>query len=307
MKARILCAGVAVLDLIMNLDEMPRRADKYRTHSARITGGGCAANAAVAIARLGGDCALATRLGDDALADLVIGDLERERVDCRWARRCAGQRTSFSSIYVDRHGERQIVNFRDPDLPRDADWIGPLDDFDAFLADTRWPEGAARLLAAARRLGKPGVLDAESPFERCDAALDAASHAFFSAEGLREFSGIDALDAALAAAAERLDAVVGVTDGADGARWIAGGRVHHAPAYAVDVVDTLGAGDTWHGAVTLALAEARELPAAIDFANAAAALKCPVSGGRDGTPQRAAVERFLERRRPPGRHPETAT
>lgn len=293
MTASILCAGVAVVDLIMNLDEMPRRAAKYRTADAQITGGGCAANAAVAVARLGGDCRLATRLGDDAIAGLIADDLQREGVDCAWLRRCAGHRSSFSSIFVDRRGERQIVNFRDPTLPADADWIDPLDSFDAFLADTRWPAGAARLMGAAHRLGKPGVLDAESPFERCEAALAEASHVFFSAEGLRDFSGMETLDAALASAGDRLNAIVGVTDGAAGTRWIDGGRQYHAPAFPVDVVDTLGAGDIWHGALTLALAEGQPLARAIDFASAAAALKCMVNGGRNGAPRREAVEQFL--------------
>ena len=293
-KARVFTVGVAVVDIIMNVDEFPDRAAKYRARDAHIAGGGCGATAAVAINRLGGDSILAARLGQDAIGEMILADLEGEGVDCRHVRKFERSRSSLSSIFVDRHGERQIVNFRDPDLPSEAGWIRDLDlRFDAVLADTRWPEGAYEAMKLARIRGKSGVLDAEAPLENADAALKAASHVMFSAQGLRAYADRDDLPAALKVAEARLGDVVGVTDGGRGIIWRQHGHERHLPAFSIDVVDTLGAGDVWHGAFALALGEAMPLEQAILFSNGAAALKCTRPGGRDGAPTRDQTEIFL--------------
>jgi sulfofructose kinase len=85
-----------------------------------------------------------------------------------------------------------------------------------------------------------------------------------------------------------------VTDGARGVWHWNGREAVHTPAFAVTVVDTLAAGDVWHGAFALALAEGMPEQPAIRFANAAAALKCTRFGGRSGTPTRAELDLFLK-------------
>ncbi|NRG19279.1 sugar kinase [Rhizobiales bacterium] len=292
----VLCAGVAVIDFVMSLDEMPRRAEKYRAKDAAIVGGGCAANSAVAVARLGGKALLASRLGADAVGDMIIADIESEGVDCRFAKRFEGKRSSFSSVFVDRDGERQIVNFRDETLARDAGWLerAELPHFDSALADTRWPEGAEALMRLARERKKPAIMDVEAPVEIAISALKAASHLAFSEQGLREFSGkadiLSGLHYALDFAPE---AFVCVTQGEDGVSWLEEGVVRHDAGFRVTVADTLGAGDIWHGAFALALGEGRREAEAIRLANAAAAIKCTRFGGRSGAPTRAEVEEFL--------------
>jgi sulfofructose kinase len=88
-----------------------------------------------------------------------------------------------------------------------------------------------------------------------------------------------------------------VTRGAAGVDWIeaaAPGKEMHCPAFPVATVDTLGAGDVFHGAYTLALAEGRLIGEAIRFAAAAAAIKCSRPGGRSGAPNRQEVETLLK-------------
>ena len=88
---------------------------------------------------------------------------------------------------------------------------------------------------------------------------------------------------------------VAVTDGPNGVSWLEDGALRHMPAFAVKAIDTLGAGDAFHGAFTLALAEGRDLTDALRFASAAAALKCTQFGGAAGAPRRAEVDEFLKR------------
>ncbi len=294
--ASILLAGVAVIDFIFMLDHLPRAAEKYRARDAAISGGGCAANAAVAVARLGGRAFLAARIGADMVGDMIVAGLEAEGVDCGRVRRFEGCRSSFSSVYVDAAGERQIVNFRDISLSFEAGWLAGLipPGFDAALGDTRWPQGSAMVLRAARERGVPGVLDAEAPIAGALDALHAASHVAFSVQGLRDHCGHADIARGLRQVAGETGAWVCVTDGANGVTCLASDEIAYVPAFPIVAVDTLGAGDVWHGAFALALGEGMDELRAVRFANAVAAIKCTRFGGRAGIPRRAEVERFLE-------------
>jgi len=295
MSAHVLCLGIAVQDYVFSLPEMPRAAEKYRASDFAIIGGGCAANAAVAIVRLGGRASLVTRLGADRLGDDIVAELEAEGVDCTYAARFEGCRSSLSAVMVDAAGDRLIVNYRDPELPEDIAWLpdpGALG-LDAVLADARWPAGAAAMMRRARARGLATVLDAEPPVKAAEDAVSASSHIAFSRDGLAEWSGTDDLDQGLAIAASATGAFVCVTDGANGVRFRRGRENGHSPSFVVDPVDTLGAGDVWHGAFALALAEGRRETDAIRFATAAAALKCTQFGGRAAIPRREQVEHFL--------------
>ncbi len=290
--AEVLVLGMAVVDLVFAMDRLPDRAEKYRADTFEIVGGGCAANAAVAIARLGGVAHLATRLGDDAMGDLIRADLIAEGVRLDLTQRLPDSRSSCSAVTIDAAGERQIVNFRGAGLTEATGWIAAAPEVAAVLVDNRWAAGASVALDLAQARGVPGVVDAEAPPEA--EVLARASHVAFSRNGLLAFAGGDDLKSALRVATARLPGWVCVTDGAQGTYWLDGDTPRHAPAFPVDVRDTLGAGDVWHGAFTLALAEGRGEAQAVRFANAAAALKCTTFGGRKGCPDRAALDEFLK-------------
>ena len=86
---------------------------------------------------------------------------------------------------------------------------------------------------------------------------------------------------------------VAVTAGGDGVLWLDNHMLCHQPAYPVDAVDTLGAGDVFHGGFALALAEGRTAAQACRFAAAAAAVKCGRHGTRAGYPTRADIETLI--------------
>lgn len=292
--AQVLVCGSAVVDIVFQVAGFPTAPEKYRAEAARIIGGGCAGNAAVAIARLGGAPQLIGRCGDDLMGDLTLDGLAREGVDLTLVQRRAGQ-SAFSSILVDAMGERQIVAFRGENLAEtlpDIDLGQPA----AVLVDTRWPEAAEVALNHARSLGIPGVLDGEDPVPGHLVAL--ASHSVFSAQGLRAFTGLVDLTEALEAVASP-GRWTAVTDGAAGTLFVdQSGELTLVPPPKVTPTDTLGAGDVWHGAFALRLAEGATELDAVRFANAAAALKCTHPGGRDGTPSRAETDDFMQRTDP---------
>ena len=287
--AEVLCVGMTVADFVFRVRAIPSRAEKYRAQSLETVVGGPAANAAIAVARLGGRAVLVTRLGEDAIADTVRAGLEAEGVACRIRRR---GRSPVSAAAIDAGGERQVVNFPGEAL---VEAPGTLDDTaaSAVLVDAHWTEAALAALAVARSRGVPSVVDAEAP--AAESVLEAASHVAFSRSGLSAFTGIDDKEAALLAAARTVDTWVCVTDGAAGVSFVDENRVKTVSSFPVHAVDTLGAGDVWHGAFTLRLAEGAGEREAVRFANAAAALKCTAVGGGRASPARAAVERLLAR------------
>jgi sulfofructose kinase len=294
----VFCLGISTLDYVYSVETMPTRGEKYRSKGLAVVGGGCAGNASVAIARLGGRCWLATRLADDLTGDQIVADLASEGVETGFARRVPGLRSPVSAILVDAQGERMIISYSDPQMPDDADWLPTSlpEGARAVLADTRWGEGALAVLRLARQAGVPGVLDGDRKPPHPD-LVGTASHVAFSAQALRELSSEDDPRAGLARVAREGPTWLAVTLGQEGVLFIENGEVVHIPAFVVETVDTLGAGDVWHGAFTLALAEGQSERAAIRFASAAAAIKCTRFGGRAGAPRRDEIEAFLAERR----------
>ena len=293
--------GHAALDRIYAVESWPQGSGKIPAHRFEESGGGMAANAAAAIARLGGEAIFWGPIGDDAVADAIHARLIADGVDVCGLRRFEGRTSSHSAVIVDERGERLVVGYRGSALQAPADWL-PLDRIEsagALLADVRWPDGASPALRAARDAGIPAILDAEIATDDILAKLTcAAEHVIFSERGLAAYSGGDSaggLRKALAGGAF----MAAVTRGEHGVLWVeaaASAEVKHCPAFAVDAVDTLAAGDVFHGAYALALAEGRDIGHAVRFAAAAAAIKCSRHGGRSGAPTREEAEAFLANR-----------
>lgn len=292
---RILTIGIAVLDDIYTIPTPLRPGEKHRSTTMSTVLGGSATNAALAITRLGGTARLITRIGDDASGDTLRQLLTTNGVDMSLSMPCGGVRSSRSAIILEPGGDRTILNDLDPALPDAPDWlISALPaGTDAVLSDVRWETAARRLFECARQAGKPAILDGDrAPQDR--GLLDLATHCVFSAQGLRELTGIDDLATALLAFAADRTGYFAVTDGAKGVFSHEGGEIVHYPAFPIMPVDTLGAGDVWHGAFALAIGRGYSLAQAIRFASAAAAIKCTRPGGGTGTPNAAELATFLQ-------------
>lgn len=295
----VLCAGIIVLDEVFQVERFPEPDGKTQALDFFTVSGGCAANAAVAIARLGARASLAGPLGgpagDDRNGDRVLEALTRERVDCTACVRIPGIASPLSAIFIDAGGERMIVTYRDRRIadasPADpARLVAPVD---AVLADNRYPAFVRPILTAARARGIPTVLDADRPTDLREDLFGIATHVILSGECLRATAGSDDLATGLSRMAGVTAAFLAVTDGPRDILWLDAGALRRCPAFPVKAVDTLGAGDAFHGGFTLALAEGRDIPAALRFAAATAAIKCTRMGGSAGAPSRAEVDALL--------------
>jgi sulfofructose kinase len=255
-----------------------------------------AANASVAASRLGAKASYCGRLGNDSAGTSILAQLVTEHVDVTMVRRIEGCQSPTGAILVDRHGERLICVYNDPSLDADPSWVSlkSIREFGAVLADVRWPEGAARVLDAARTAGIATIFDGDvGPVDPLRELCGRCAYAIFSTAGLALASGAVDVGKGLRRVQQLVPGVVGVTLGGEGFLWLEGGREHRAPAPRVSVIDTLAAGDVFHGAFAVAISEGNAVVDAARFANAAAALKCTRFGGRLGAPTRAEVEEFL--------------
>jgi sulfofructose kinase len=285
-----ICLGAATWDTIFQVDAIPAAGVKVLPIRAVQVASGMATAAAITIARLGGQVELWTRIGADATGERYALEVQSEGVNTDFVRQHVGVLTPFSSIIVDNEGERAVIPFFDPALPADPAWL-PLDRVAAsraVMTDMRWPRGAAALLAEAKRVGIPAILDADTaPLFDLQTLVPLASHVLFSEPALAIYSHKKTfVEALLDVASQGAAEVVGVTLGAAGALiWTrATGQVQSIAAPQIKSVDTLNAGDVWHGAFAWGLAQQWPIEKVVRIANLAAAMKCEVFGGRLGTP-----------------------
>ncbi|WP_027530451.1 sugar kinase [Bradyrhizobium sp. WSM3983] len=298
---RILCIGIPVRDLTFRVEAVPERGSKANaSHLAEICGGN-ALNAAIAMARLGGCVAFAGPMGDarETSSSFILELMAAEGIDIRHIARMPGAATPVSAIIIDATGERTLTIYRDPALwtVKLADTNRLLADCQAVLVESRCGAFCIDLCAEARRRGIPVIVGVDRAMALTDGLLTAASHLLFASEQMQETAGIADDGDALKRLAGLTPAFLAATRGPNGTIWLnEAGTLEQTPAFPVEAVDTLGAGDVFHGAFTLRLAEGGGVREALRFAAAAAALKCTRHGGGQAAAQRIEVEGFLRTR-----------
>jgi sulfofructose kinase len=291
---RMIAVGGICTTTLYRVPAVPTVPGKVLATDAADTAIPSTTSAACAFVRLGGQAAVWGRVGDDPRGVGMCRELAAAGLDVTAVRSVPGGRSSIAVSIIDARGDRLVVPYHDASLEAASDWL-PLERIaraDFVHVDTRWPEGAAAALAAARGAGVPGMLDADiAPADVLARLVPLSSHAVFSDAGLFLHTGMSDLEGALRHVAAGHRGHVGASCGADGYAWIEAGELCRVPAPRVEVVDTLAAGDVFHGALALRLAEGATIAEAARFAVVVASLKCTRFGGRLGCPSRDEVER----------------
>lgn len=295
-RPRAIALGAICATRIYQVDAIPPPPAKVLAQRMTQVIDGMALSAACAFAQLGGEAAIWARCGDDAQGQATRQSLQAEGIDVRGLRTVPGSASSQAAVIIDGRGERLVIPFHDPAVDRSAHWL-PLDDLaraDILLCDVRWVEGAEAAMRAARQAGVPCMLDGDTaPLDVLQRLVPLATHAVFSDAGLLHYTGLSDVDAALLQVAASHGGHVGASCGALGYAWVDDGVVRRVAAPRVEVIDTLAAGDVFHGALALALVEGQAIEAAARFACHAASLKCTRFGGRLGCPTPGEVQRSM--------------
>ncbi|MDQ1195105.1 sugar kinase [Agrobacterium sp. SORGH_AS 787] len=292
----VLCVGAAVLDTLFRVHDMPTGQGKVLPYEMLQIAEGMASSAAYTVYRMGGRASLWGAVGDDETGARILRDLSESGIDTSGMTVAKGARSALSTILIDDRGERLIVPFYDHRLHENKRSCTQADlaPFDAVLVDVRWPELALDVLTVARQLGKPAILDGDvAPVQTLERLAPAASHIIFSEPAAARLTGLSDVSAMLTVLHARYpETFIAVTAGSSGCYWTEARdpTVHFQSTMAIEAVDTLAAGDVFHGTFALAVAEGMESRTAIQLSSVAAALKCQVFGGRTGTPTRAEAE-----------------
>jgi sugar/nucleoside kinase (ribokinase family) len=282
----VLGIGHAALDRVAQVDVFPRADEKARVTPLLEGGGGPAATAMVTVARLGGRSLLCAAVGDDGPGRRILEELQSEGVDVGAVQVRPGHRSPVSFVVVEKTTASRTILWDAGDAPMlSPEEIPPgvVEEAGVLLVDGH--QGPAQQAAArrARAAGVPVVLDGGTLRPATRELLPLADHAVVSGAFARQLAG-RAGEQALAALQAAGPAMAVITRGGDGCLASDAQGVVAVPALPVEALDTNGAGDVFHGAYALALAQGRDLGECLRLASAAAGLSCRAFGARPGIP-----------------------
>jgi sulfofructose kinase len=281
------------VDINFNAAHHPTADEKLRATNMHTCGGGPAANAAVTIARLGGSARFSGYLGNDAFGDAHLREFANHGVHADALHR-GDAPTPVAAVTIKPNGERSIIDYRAPSAIAAEDTIS-LAKFPAkvLLIDGHQPLLSLTLVEEARALGIPSILDAGSINDGTQLLYNKVDYLITSAKFAKHYSGEDDPRTALAAL-DGAAPLIACTWGADGVYWQDKYGQHHTPAFDIEAVDTTGAGDAFHGAFALGIAEGLKTKQNMRRACATGALTCLKAGARSAIPTRKAVDALCQ-------------
>ena len=288
----ITVVGSINMDLVVGTERFPKQGETVLGNLHTTVPGGKGANQAVAAARLGAKVGMIGAVGTDPFGDELALNLENEGVDTSDVKRVEGP-SGIANILLTESDNRIIVvpGANHKLMPEDIEQCEQaIASSDLIVLQLEIPiPSVLRTLEIAHRHGVPAILN--------PAPADGFTDEFLQYEPILTPNENEAAmmfgedwEQALEAHPNRLI----VTLGKEGARYYDGERHVRVPGIRVNAVDTTGAGDTFNGALAVALAEEMPMKGAIRFANAAASLSVEQFGAQGGMPGREETMRRLQ-------------
>lgn len=293
--------GICAVDFLGLVSKYPRPGEKIPLEAFSKQGGGLAGTALTAAARLGAKTAYIGKLGGDEYSRFLLEEFQKDGVDISHVIFEDGAQPPISFIHVEKGtGERRIARYwQEFDL-----WPDELDR--AVIQNSRIlfleHHFVAAGIAAAKWSKESGgivVIDAERQVPRFEEILQLADYIIVSQNFAALQTGSGDPEKAAHLLHKKYGGVVVVTVGEKGAFCRTSESAFYQPAFPVEVVDTTGAGDVFHGAFMVGLIKNWPLPWILEFSAAVAAMKCRGLGGRAMIPSREEVMAFLRERGEP--------
>ncbi len=297
-KFDVVGVGCCAVDYLGIVPHYPKLDVKMELMEFSKQGGGPVGTALVTLARLGAHVSYIGKVGDDEFGRFLIDAFRKEGVDTKNTIIEKGASCPFAFIIVDKKtGKRTIVwsrahisNLHPGEMNRKAVTAGKIlhvdqYDIDAAISAAKW----------AKEAGIMVVFDAESMGRGVKTLLKLTDVLITSEDFASDFTGKADIEKAARDLYKSQGGIVVVTGGDKGCVCISGDGMVKKPAFRVQVKDTTGAGDVFHGAFIYGLLQDWELDKTAEFSCAVAALKCRELGGRAGIPRLNEVQRFLKR------------
>lgn len=298
---KVVGLGLATLDVLMRMGEMPTWEQGSPLSAFSLDGGGPVGTAVVAVARLGVPAGYVGIAGTDKVAELKVESLVENGVDISHLVRRPGPETQVVMVYVHEDtGERLfsiLRGFQNAPLSvdeLDRDYITAAE---YLHLDGHHIEAATQAAQWMHQAGKTIVLDGSKtnrkvagPMRELVEHVDVLICASGFGPGLTGRQDVWEVGEAIL---DMGPSIVVQTDGENGSFTMTRDARFHTPAFKVDVVDTTGAGDVFHGAFIVGMHKGWDLPTTAAFSSAVSALKCTKLGGREGIPSINEVLDFL--------------
>ena len=279
----VLCVGHACYDLVFSVEKHPESDEKIFANNLVGCGGGPAANAAIAVSRLGLTAAFAGYLGQDLYGDMHLQEFKQHHVNTQLVVRGSSP-TPLSTVLVKPDGKRALINYKGATMALSASTI----DFSAvkaksILLDGHEPHISLDLIRQAQQTQTPTILDAGSWHEGTSKLFDKVDYLVCSEKFACQYAGN------VQTALEKLSShapVVVITLGEKGLIWQRDKESGELAAFSANIIDTTGAGDAFHGAFAAAVALGMGWDDILSYASAAGTLCCTQLGARQGLPWR---------------------
>ena len=301
----IVVLGGINMDLVTYSERFPSPGETVVGHRFLTYAGGKGANQAVAAARMGGRTTMVGQVGDDIFGPQLLDGLRESGVDVSRIAVAEGETSGIAVIGIDGSAQNRIVQVLGANATcgqvQADDVASAISESNVLMLQLEVPiEVSLAAARAARAAGKTVILDPGPvrPFpEELLQLADVITPNETEAEALVGFP-VDSPEAAARAVQQLLDQGVGaavVKVGAQGA-WYASIEMYgFQPAFPVNAVDTVAAGDAFNGTLAVSLAEGKTLAQAVHVACAAGALAVTTTGAQDSMPTREAVMQLMSR------------
>lgn len=308
-RDEVLCAGILVADIfIPPLTELPAAGELTATEDFLLDTGGCAANVAVSLAKLGAQATVVGMVGADVFGDFTASALRAKGVDTSGLRRSSAHGTSKTVILPVMGEDRRFIHTFGANVDLKAADIDP-----ALLGRARVlylggylilpgirQEELAALFRTAREQGVRTVLDvvvptgsAQHSLEDLAEILPFVDYFLPNDDEARALTGWEAPQDQAACFLSAGCGTVVITQGGRGTLLMDQEGILEAPAYPVEVMDSSGAGDAFTAGLILGILEGRDRAEAIRFASAVGASACTRLGCTTGVFTRAEAEAFV--------------
>jgi ribokinase len=299
---KVVGLGQCSLDYIFVVDVFPKPDTKKEVLQWTVCGGGPVATALVSLSRLGVNCSFCGIIGDDRSGKIIEASLREENVDIEALIKRPGSHSQTAFISVEQGSGKRTICWKRPsgnpllpeELPNDF-----LENANFLLLDGLMTDASQDAAEQARAQKIPVMLDAGRMREGMQMLAAQSDYLVASEEFGKEMvqergEHLQKEEEALSRMKDLGPAVCTITLGERGNVTLSDGEVFHVPAFPVDVIDTTGAGDVFHGGYIYGLLQGWGIKRTVYFASAFASLKCRRLGGREGIPSLEEVSELLK-------------
>ena len=299
MSVDVIGIGTPVLDMVLNLPYIPDRDSFLKANDMLYQGGGKTATAMAACARLGLKAGVMSKIGGDLIGDHIINDFIYNGVDTsRLVRGGPDSASHYVIALSDKKDGLKVFIGRGYGNPAGHISVDEID-FD-YVASAKYlllengEEASFEAAKFAKNRNIPVIVDADGFSDSLEKMLPWVDIFIGSELYLDDRYGQLPVNDCCNDILKLGPETAWFTLGDRGCAGIADGEYHEIPAFKIDVADTTGAGDVFHGAYIVALSEGMSHYECARFSSAVSAIKCTYPGGRTGIPTRSVVDRFLK-------------